>query len=513
MLDALNNEDSNLRKWTILVAVCIGVFSVTFNTTAIMNALPGIMKSLNLSSSAAEWAINAYMLGAASLIAIGGRMGDIFPRRWVYYFGGAGFMLGSAIVALAGDTVWLIIGRACQGIFVGFVVPTSLTIIKVNFPHPDRQKVAIGAWAAIASLGFASGPLVSGVLIQLVNWRVIFWVNLPIIILSFLILFFVKAKPSQNDTRLRIDYSGLILLILSVFCLSLGLTEGSHWGWSNFWTWACIIGGIIFFIILYFIDRNKENAVMHFGAFKNFNFNVSMILLFFTFYAMISFLYIYNLYIQNDAILDLSALYAGLSLLPTNIALFILSFTVPKICIRFGFRFPSTISFLCLTVGFLWFYFIGSHSTYAALWFPLLLIGIGLGGTFPTFPGHALSKLPEKLAGGASGMVSLNMYFTSVFATAISAIFYHMTSYDTLANGLKKIGQLPPETIQYVSSNITANLLPLKQILTHLPVGLHSQVTLLAKNAGTYAFNNAMLVGAIVCCVGVLLSLFCLRDE
>ena len=504
----INASESKARKWIILLSVCIGAFSISFNTTAIMNAIPVIRHDLHLSISSTEWAINAYMLGSATLILIGGKLGDIFPRRIIFYIGGTIFILASILVALADSGSGLILGRAIQGLGVAFFIPTTLSIAKINFPEPGEQKMAIGIWSGMVSLGFSAGPLVSGVLIDALSWRFIFWVNIPIILIAFAIIFFCKTKPPiASPVKPKIDYLGNVFLIIAVFCLCFGLTEGNAWGWANIWIWTFILVSVVAFAIFYKIEHIVEQPTVHFNLFENKIYLLGTILIFLTFYGLINIMYFYNLFIQNQALLGLTPLWAGLSLLPTTVAIFILSFITPKLNVRYGYRHLSALAFLFLFAGFLWLAFISHNTSYAILWIPLLLIGIGMGGTFPCFSGMALSQLPAKASGEGSGIISINMYFTAIVGTSIGSIFYLNSSYHVLIKGFSHLDGISKTLAISVAENITNVSIPLHRAIEAVPAHLQASVAALAQQAGIAAFNNAMLAVAVLSFIGMALCI------
>src|SRR5262249_17471344 len=169
------------RKWWALGAVCIALFAVCLNTTAINNALTAIGSELRISVAGLQWAINAYMLTCAAFVVPGGQLGDLFGRRKVFLIGGiGGFAAGSVLVALSRGEGLLITGRAVQGLGSACILPGTMAIINDAFPKQERG-TAMGVWGATAGLGFALGPVVGGFFTDTRGWQWLWWMNLPLL--------------------------------------------------------------------------------------------------------------------------------------------------------------------------------------------------------------------------------------------------------------------------------------------------------------------------------------------
>lgn len=504
------HKDS-LLKWLLVWGVSIGAFAVSFTTTSIMTAIPVISEALHLSDAQATWAVNVYMLGAASLIIMGGRMGDRFNPRRVFYAGGLVFAIGSILVATANNVGYLLAGRVIQGLAVALIIPNSLAIIKGTFGNKDKEKIAVGIWSAIISLGFATGPLFAGLLIDSIGWHAVFWVTIPILALSFLICSFIK-NPKAVIKTVKIDYIGQALLAAGIFLFAFALTESIQWGWSNGWTWAILIASLLIFTVFYFLEKYVDQPAIKFSIFKNKQFTYTFALIFLTFYSLISVLFIYNIFVQNPATLAYDAMQAGSSLLPTTLCIFVLSFLMPRLGNKIGFRYPSVICFLLMAIGFFLFFLIKADVSYANLWIPLILIGLGLGGTFPCFAGLALSKLSSDQTGLGSGIVSVGMYATAIISTAISSTIYLKITFHQILSQLSTLTTVSHANLVHFASLVSAGK-PLDISLAAIPNRYHAAMLSAAKTANVHAFNTVMLVTAILCVVGALVSLLKIQDK
>lgn len=502
-------ERSILMKSILLIGVCLGVFTVVYNTTSVLNALPSIVTALKLTSGQTEWSINAYLLSAASLIIVGGRLADIFCVRFIYYLGIIGFLIGSICVALAGSNLLFLIGRIIQGLCVALVTPNSLTIIKLNFTNPERQKMAVGIWSGVVSLGMSAGPIISGIVIHFVSWRYVFWLNLPLCISALMICWLVP-RVKEAKKIVKIDYIGQILLIISTFLLAFALTESTSWGWENSWLWVILVISGIGYSLFYFVERRVVEPTVDISLLHNLAFTGTLVLMSIIFFILIGILYAYNLTIQNPSLFAYDPIRAGLSLLPLTGAIFILSLFMPKLCIKYGYRFPSVISFALVAIGFVLFYFIKADANYNYIWLPLLLIGLGLGGTFPCLPGFALSSLEAKKAAMGSSVLTFCMYVASIFGTAFCGLIYAGTIRRVIYDKFQHFGGINKHTAQAVAEHIIRDK-PITGIIKHMPQHFHPGALFSASHSVMSAFNYTSLLLLMMAAIAVVVSFISLR--
>ena len=201
------------EKWFILIAMCLSIFTVAFNSTAIMNATVAIRNELNLTTTSLSWVINAYLLTTASCIIIGGQFSDRYGRRNMFFLGTATFIIASFMIATGNNFETLLLGRILQGFAAAFITPGTLALVKTSFAEHD-DTFAISMWSAAVGLGFAVGPTVSGILTDYIDWRYIFWINIPILIAASYIIATKDKSPQVNTAKknAHLDMLGLVLL-------------------------------------------------------------------------------------------------------------------------------------------------------------------------------------------------------------------------------------------------------------------------------------------------------------
>src|SRR4051794_1580607 len=174
------------RRWWVLGGACLGLFVLMLDSTVINLALPEMQADLDSATSELQWVPNAYLLTIAALVVTAGRLGDIFGRRRLFDIGLAIFAAGSVLAALAPTIEVLIGGRVLQGVGAAALLPLSLALVSAAFGD-DEQARAMGIWAAVSSIALAVGPLLGGLVVEL-NWRLLFWVNVPLCVAGILIV-------------------------------------------------------------------------------------------------------------------------------------------------------------------------------------------------------------------------------------------------------------------------------------------------------------------------------------
>src|SRR6266849_6877789 len=234
-VSAVRRGNATLNQRTgfaaVLWSACLAMLAVGVNSTAIMAALPSMRTELGLSSAGVEWAVNAYLVVSAAFIVLGGQAADRFGARPASMAGLALFVVASCIIATAGTQTALLSGRALQGLAAAFAVPSTLAAVDTG-AAPERRAAAIGAWTGFLMLGFSTGPLVGGALTHVTGWRVIFWLNVPLMLTAIAGLASAgsaTARAGGTQSR-RADWIGFVLLATLMVSLVFGLHAVPHAG-------------------------------------------------------------------------------------------------------------------------------------------------------------------------------------------------------------------------------------------------------------------------------------------
>ncbi len=213
----------------VLLASCLAMLGIGVNSTAIMAALPTMRTELGLGVIGTQWTINAYLVVSASCIVLGGKAADRFGARLVSMAGLALFGVASCVIALASGESALLVGRAVQGLSAAFAVPATLAAVGTS-ATPQRRAVSIGAWSGSLMLGFSVGPLFGGLLTHTAGWRVIFWLNIPLMSVAFAGLAAARLGPAHRDgsAARSTDWFGFVLLATAMVAMVLTLQALPH---------------------------------------------------------------------------------------------------------------------------------------------------------------------------------------------------------------------------------------------------------------------------------------------
>ncbi|HET7485653.1 MAG TPA: MFS transporter, partial [Solirubrobacterales bacterium] len=240
-------------------------FLLMLDSTVVALALPTIEKELHASADNVQWILNGYLLVISVLVVTAGRLGDIYGRRLVFLIGMAIFAAGSVLAAVAGDDPVLVAARVVQGIGGAAMLSLSLAIVSHAFPA-EQQAKALGIWAAVSAIALAVGPLAGGALIE-VDWRAIFWINLPIIVAGFLIMLVAATESTDPAAGRRIDVPGLVALTIGLTAVVLAMIQSRAWSAPT----VVVLGvvGIVALIAFWRIERRVDDPIVEFDLFRN----------------------------------------------------------------------------------------------------------------------------------------------------------------------------------------------------------------------------------------------------
>ena len=219
-------------KLTTLFTMCFALFMAMLDNTVVNVALPTIQRDFGSGVSGLQWIISAYTLFFASLMLTGGTLGDLYGRKRLFLIGLLVFSSGSLLCGLAPSLHWLVAGRAVQGIGAAALLPGTLSILITTFPDPKERAQAIGLWAGVSGLALAAGPVIGGVLVDTLGWQSVFFINVPIGVLAFLVALRTVRESSNPEGR-TLDLPGQGLAVLSLGSLVYALIEANNYGWTS----------------------------------------------------------------------------------------------------------------------------------------------------------------------------------------------------------------------------------------------------------------------------------------
>ncbi len=325
---------STARKRWILAATVLGSSLTFIDGSALGVALPAIQADLGAGPAAVQWVSNAYLLTLGALVLIGGAAGDRFGRRRVFLIGVGVFAVASMACGLAPTVELLIAGRAVQGVGAALLTPGALAVIGASF-GPDERGKAFGTWAGAGALFGMVGPLVGGWLADQADWRFIFWINIPLAVLTVLIT--LKVVPESRDEDARgLDWPGALLAMTGLAALTWSLTAAPDLGWADPWIIAGLIGGVSLLGGFLWAEAREKHAMMPLGLFRSSVFsgiNLLTLLLYFALSGAMFFLPYDLIRVQG-----FSATMAGAAMLPFAVVMGLFSGFAGTLADRFGAR-------------------------------------------------------------------------------------------------------------------------------------------------------------------------------
>jgi EmrB/QacA subfamily drug resistance transporter len=324
------------NPWLVLIFLSLGFFMILLDTTIVNIAIPSIISALHSSLDQILWVLNAYLLVYAVLLITCGRLGDIVGQRRLFILGLAIFTAASALCGLAQDGNQLIAARILQGVGGAILTPQTLSIITMIFP-PERRGAAFGIWGAVAGVAAVTGPTLGGFLVTYVDWRWIFYVNVPVGIVALLGAIFI-VPDLRPGRRHQLDLVGVLLASAGLFGVVFGLVEGQRYDWGAFWgpitIPEVIVGGVLVFLVFIFFERFQREPLLPLSLFKNLNFSIAIWVSAVVAFGMLGFFLPVTIFLQS--VLGFSALKAGLTFLPMSLVSMITAPFAGRLSDRFG---------------------------------------------------------------------------------------------------------------------------------------------------------------------------------
>ena len=422
-MPAASHAKSDLRP--VLIACCLAMLAVGDNSTAIMAALPEMRGSLPLGAAEVEWVVNAYLLMAAIFIILGGGAADQLGARRSSVAGIALFALASLIIALAPDGFVVVGARALQGLGAAFAVAGTLAAVTEAAPDSKRAE-AIGTWTGFLMLGFSIGPLVGGAVTHYAGWRFIFWLNVVAMVPAALML--LRHPGAGGRRTMSMDWTGLGILAVFMVTLISGLQALAHIRVNLLAAIVPLALAVIAFGGLIWTETRRNQPLVDFGLFSNGNFTIAAGLLFLVMFDIMTLLLYYNLMAQSADGLGMSAVAAGLSLLPLSVALFAFARAAPSIGTMIGVRRMLTGGSLLLALGcaIIWSSF---EARFAVLMLGLFVAGAGIALIYASAPRLGLATLPQLQAGKGSGLLNSCSFLGGTVGVTFGGIVFALNGF------------------------------------------------------------------------------------
>jgi EmrB/QacA subfamily drug resistance transporter len=407
------------RKWWTLAGACSGLFLLMLDSTVVALALPEIRGDVGASSEGLQWVMNGYLLTIAVLVVTAGRLGDMFGRKRVFLVGMVVFALGSVVSGAAGDQLTLIVGRVLQGVGAAPMLSLSLALVCNVFPAAEQPR-ALGIWAAVSAVALAIGPLAGGLLIEL-DWRVIFWMNLPVAVAGIVITMLTAPESTDPGAGTKVDWPGLGALSIGVTALVLALVQSRAWSAAT--TAGLALAGLLALLAFWRIEHRAREPIVDFGLFRNgpyFGASAAAFALVGAYWAVMFF---QPQYLQD--VRGHSPIASGVLILPITVPMIFVSPFSGRLIARFGARRLMTAGMVFGLAGLLLLTRVGADSSFALVLAAYLLFGIALGFVYAPMSTAAMAAMPGEKVGIASGVLAMDRVLAGTVALAATGAVFH----------------------------------------------------------------------------------------
>ena len=455
------------RKWLALALLCVVQFMVVLDIAIVNVALPSIKIDLGFSQGDLQWVISAYALVFGGFLLLGGRAADMLGRRRVFLVGIVVFSVASLLAGLAWSEPSLIGARALQGLGAAIITPAALSILSTTFVEGRERNIALGAWGAVGGFGAVAGVLLGGVLTDALSWEWIFFVNVPVGVMGF-VLAPLLLDESRDARVQRFDAPGAVLVTSGLSGAVLAITEASRHGWLS--TQAVVVFAVSALLLLGFVAWELRHAepLMRFGILRTRTVSGANVAGFILGTALFSMFLMLTLYKQQ--VLGYSAMKTGVAYLAVAGTAILWSAVAGQLVTRVGVKPVLVVGMAMLTAGLVFFTRVPVDGTYVHDLLPgFLVLGVGIGFSFVPISIAALAGVRPAEAGLASGLINTSQQVGGALGIAVLSTIATSRSEDSLASGA-----IPPQAL-------------------------------------VDGFSSAFLVGAVVAAVGLLAALTLVR--
>lgn len=412
-------DDTPNRRW-VLALTSAASFMVALDSLVITTALSTLRTDLDASIASLEWTVNAYLLSFAVLIITASALGDRYGRRRLFAWGIGLFTVASAACAVAPGVGWLIAARTIQGVGEALVLPLGMALLTAAYPA-DKRAGALGIFSGVTGLAVLGGPVVGGAIAEGLDWRWIFWINVPI---GLALIPLVLGRIHESvGARSAIDVPGVALVTGSTLGLMWGLVRGNSAGWGSLEVLATLIaGGALAFAFVAW-ERRASQPMLPLAFFRSRAFTRGNAASFFLYASLFGTLFFLAQFLQTAQ--GYGPLGAGLRLLPWTATLFVTAPIAGSLINRIGERPLITLGLGLQAIGMAWISLVATpDAAYRLLVPPLIVAGVGVSMAMPAVQNVILGAVPSGDAGKASGTFNMVRQLGAAFGIAILVVAF-----------------------------------------------------------------------------------------
>jgi EmrB/QacA subfamily drug resistance transporter len=497
-------SQARTNPWLVLAVLTTGFFMIMLDTTIVNVAIPAMSAGLRISLDQILWVLNSYILVYAVLLITAGRLGDLYGQRNLFAAGLAIFTAASALCGFAQDANQLIVARVLQGVGGALLTPQTLAILTSLFP-PERRGAAFGIWAGVAGLATLAGPTLGGAIVTYIDWRWIFFVNVPIGIAALGLTFAIipDLRPGRHHGW---DVVGTILATTGLFGVIFGLIEGERFNWGQIGSTVIMIpevigAGVVLLVLFVIWERYQPEPLVPLSLFEERNFAVANWMAAAIAFGMMSLFLPIIIYLQS--VRNFSALTAGLTLAPMSLTSMVVAPIAGRMADRIGGKYILMTGVLVFAIGFGTLTFVaGPDSTWITFLVPAIVAGAGMGLTFAPMTTVAMRNISPRMAGAASGVLNTTRQVGAAVGSAVvGALLQNRLAVTLHDQAVSHASALPPvyrDQFVRAFSSVASNGFQIGtgQNGAKLPAGLPptvaAQLTALAHQVFVSAYIDAL---------------------
>ncbi|MED2795818.1 MFS transporter [Bacillus wiedmannii] len=369
------DHKSNISSFPILLLMCLGIFICLLDTTIMNIALPAIQKDLNTTLETSSWMLNTYTMTIAVLSIPMGRLAEIYGKMKFFIIGLIIFAGGSALCGFSESGDMLIFARFCQSIGAAILVPVA-TIIGIESLPLNKRHISLSLLGATQGLSTALGPSIGGLIAQNLGWNWVFFVNIPICMVTLVIAFIILPFKKDIRVQAKLDWAGLILSAIGIFSLNLVLIKGNAWGWTSFVSLLCFLIFVITLITFIIVEKNSQNPMVNLNLFKDRLYVGATLAVSTGYLFLVGVMVLLPQFLTNFQ--EKTELQAALLITPISVTIFIVVNFVGFLVKKIGYVIPIIIGYLAVATS----YFQLAHLNTSSTVSEIIVIGITLGVGF-----------------------------------------------------------------------------------------------------------------------------------
>jgi len=415
--ESISKSNGTANKWWVLIAVGIGTFMSALDGSVVNTILPILNRSFKSNIASIEWVVTIYLLILSSLLLSFGRLGDIRGHKLVYILGFFIFLLSSACCGISNSVTWLVSFRAIQALGGAMLAANSPAILTKSFPSQQRGQ-ALGLQSTMTYIGLTVGPSLGGWIAQYLNWRAVFYINVPVALLAIglSIRYIPTDRPEANNERF--DWLGSLLFMSGLTALLFGLNRGHSSGWTSLPIIASLLTSLILLILFLFVEKRLKNPMLDLDLFSSRLFSLTIVSSILNYMCVYTIIFLTPFYLIQAR--GFSSSQAGLILTAMPIVMALVAPISGTLSDQIGTRLPAIVGMLALACGLYFLSKLGSDTRILQIVYSLGIAGFGTGVFISPNTSALMGAAPRYRQGIAAGIMATSRNFGMVLGVGLA---------------------------------------------------------------------------------------------